>query len=230
MSRKVERGRVVGRQQGRPAVAVVVDGKDEKWYLAQAKEYYCGQKPALRSVKLKPEMPQDKKVQELFEYAKGKLKEEYTHVVLVMDFDGPLNKPAEFEQFKKYCKYYLLAKDNNLKSSEKKVYGWMENLTLIINNPCLEYWFLLHFAKGNVTKFYPAYRPELEHDVKALPGFDQYDKKEKYYNDNPDIFLRLGGLEGLQHARSFTQIFRLDTCQSQGVSEMGMLFDFFDKL
>ncbi|MCQ2295546.1 MAG: hypothetical protein MJZ67_07815, partial [Bacteroidales bacterium] len=60
--------------------------------------------------------------------------------------------------------------------------------------------------------------------------FDQYDKSEDFYRKKPDIFMRLGGLDGLAHARSFKQEFCLQTCREQGVSEMKKVFDYFDTI
>lgn len=217
------------------AVVVIVDGQDEQMYLEQAKCYYCSSKPELRSIKVKPELPEKKKkkkVSELFDFAKKKLQEEYTDVILILDFDGPLNNPNEFEQFKKYYEKYKLVKENKLTTKDTRGYKWMENITLIVNSPCIEYWFLLHFAKNNTTKFYQTYKPELEKDVKKLPNFRDYDKSEDFYQKNPDLFTRLGGMPNLTNARKFkdNQKFELNSCKTRGVSEMAKLFDFFDKL
>lgn len=230
MARKINNGRAP--KKIKPAVAIVVDGKDESLYLTIAKGYYCEVRPALRSVKVKPELPTDKKVAELFEYAKDLLNQAYTHVILVLDFDDPLNKEDEYEQFAKYYGWYQKVHDSETKLAAKhrNEWGWMKNLTLVVNNPCLEYWYLLHFAKGNVVRFYKQYSPELESDVRKQPGFDKYDKSEDFYRKKPDIFTRLGGLDGLAHARSFKQEFRLETCREQGVSEMKKVFDYFDTI
>lgn len=229
-------GRIINKRKApKRAVVVIVDGQDEQMYLEQAKCYYCSSKPELRSIKVKPELPEKKKkkkVNELFDFAKKKLQEEYTDVILILDFDGPLNSQNEFEQFKKYYEKYKLVKENKLPTKDKRGYKWMENITLIINSPCLEYWYLLHFAPSNITKFYQTYKPELENDVKKLPNFKNYDKNEDFYQKNPDIFTRLGGIDNLTNARKFkeNQRFELNTCKTRGVSEMAQLFDFFDNL
>ena len=229
-------GRTINkRKTTKRAVVVIVDGQDEQMYLEQAKCYYCSSKPELRSIKVKPELPEKKKkkkVKELFDFAKKKLQEEYTDVILILDFDGPLDSQNEFEQFKKYYEKYKLIKENKLPTKDIRGYKWMENITLIINSPCLEYWFLLHFATSNITKFYQTYKPELEKDVKKLPNFKDYDKSEDFYQKTPDIFTRLGGIDNLTNARKYkeNQKFELDTCKTRGVSEMAKLFDFFDSL
>lgn len=223
-------------------MAIIVDGKDEKLYIKQAKQYYCALKPALKSVRIESQISDKKAVKELFGYAKRRLDGESTHVILIIDFDAPLRDKGEYKDFEKYFNAYLKAKENKLTPSQKTAYGWMERLTLIVNNPCLEYWFLLHFAKGNVTAFYDAYEPGLKAAVRKLKRLEDYEKAEDYYNKKPDIFTRLGGLDGLKRARSNSfckkrdgsilnqQKFDLDTCRERSVSEMALMFDEFDKL
>ena len=76
------------------AIAIIVDGQDEKWYVNKVKEHYpCD---ALKTIKVKPELPERKKVQELFDFAKSKLEKEYTFVVLIIDLDEPLKDTKEF--------------------------------------------------------------------------------------------------------------------------------------
>lgn len=58
-----------------------------------------------------------------------------------------------------------------------------------------------------------------------------YEKSEKYYKGNPDIYSHLGEGKGLsfarQNAKKFSA-FDLATCQTCGVTEMGKSFDYFD--
>jgi len=60
-----------------------------------------------------------------------------------------------------------------------------------------------------------------------------YEKSEKYYKGNPDIYIRLGAGKCLfvarQNAKKFSA-FDLETCQTCGVTEMDKLFDYFDSL
>ncbi|MCQ2264672.1 MAG: RloB family protein, partial [Bacteroidales bacterium] len=46
------------------------------------------------------------------------------------------------------------------------------------NNPCLEYWLLLHFKQ--TTKYFPNYK-FLEKELKKIDKLRGYEKKEKYY-------------------------------------------------
>lgn len=138
-------------RSGREAVAIVVDGKDEKWYINKVKlNYPC---IAIKLIKVKPELPERKKVQELFDFAKSKLDEEYTFVVLIIDMDEPLKDAKELTKFGALYTKYLLAQDNKLTGRQKTKYGWMSKMLIIVNNPCLEYWYLLHYHQ--TTKFLP---------------------------------------------------------------------------
>ena len=173
-------------RSGREAVAIVVDGKDEKWYINKVKlNYPC---IAIKSIKVKPELPERKKVQELFDFAKSKLDEEYTFVVLIIDMDEPLKDAKELTKFGALYTKYLLAQDNKLTGRQKTKYGWMSKMLIIVNNPCLEYWYLLHYHQ--TTKFFADYQSLLP-ELKKIPELSGYDKCESYYNGHPDIYQRL---------------------------------------
>ncbi len=215
--------RITKNKKSNVSIALVVDGKDEKWYMAKVKEHYpCA---VLKSVKIKPELPSHKKVQELFDLAKAKLDEDYSFVILIFDLDEPLKDAVEMSKFNELYQKYILAKGNKLSGQQIKKYGWMKNMLLVVNNPCLEYWYLLHFCK--TTKHYSEYKI-LKTELKLLPRLSDYEKTEKYYNSHPDIYERLGGDSGLKTARKNAVSFDCDTCYSQGCSEMNRIFDYFD--
>lgn len=214
-----------GKKRGHESIALVIDGKDEKWYINKVKDHYpC---KVLKEIKVKPELPEKKKVEELFDFAKSKLEKEYTSVVLIVDMDGPLKDSREFMKFQELYAKYLCAKNNSLTGRQKANYGWMKNILVIVNNPCLEYWYLLHYRK--TTKFfanYAALYPELH----KIPELAQYEKCESYYNNHPDIYERLERNNGLDNARKNAIRFDLNNCKNQGGSEMNLMFDFFDSL
>ncbi len=217
--------RTIKKQKGRESIALVVDGKDEKWYVAKAKEHYpCA---ALKTVRIKPELPERKKVQELFDFAKAKLDEEYTFVILIIDLDEPLKNAKELSTFNDLYQKYILAKQDQLSGRRKANYGWMQNILLIVNNPCLEYWYLLHYNKTN--KFYPDFAA-LRPDLKRIPDLSNYEKSEEYYNNPPDIYERLNKNGGLKTARQNAVPFAPNTCKSHGCSEMNKIFDYFDTM
>ena len=215
--------RVTKNRKSNVSIALVVDGKDEKWYVVKVKEHYpCA---ALKSVKIKPELPTHKKVQELFDLAKAKLDEDYSFVILIFDLDEPLKDAGEMSKFNELYQKYILAQQDKLSGQQLKKYGCMKNMLLVVNNPCLEYWYLLHF--NITTKHYPDFAA-LYPVLKKIPDLSQYEKSDGYYNNHPDIYERLGGDAGVKTARGNAVPFDCDTCYSQGCSEMNKIFDYFD--
>ena len=216
--------RINKKRPGKEAVAIVVDGKNEKWYVEKVKIHYpCS---AIQSIKVKPELPDKRKnVQDLFDLAKNKLNEEYTYVVLILDLDVPLSNKAEFNKLKVLYNKYLLARNNKLTGRQKASYGWMSKLLVVVNNPCLEYWYLLHYSK--TTKFFANYQSLLL-ELKKISNLSTYDKCESYYNGHPDIYQRLETV--LKNARSNAIPFNINSCNNEGGSEMNLLFDYFDSL
>ena len=220
--------RVTKNKKSNESIALVVDGKDEKWYMAKVKEHYPCSK--LKNTKIKPELPSHKKVQELFDLAKAKLDEDYSFVILIFDLDEPLKDAGEMSKFNELYQKYILAQQDKLSGQQIKKYGWMKNMLLVVNNPCLEYWYLLHFNK--TTKHYPDFAA-LYADLKRIPILANYSKNEAYYNNHPDIYERLEHPDvnsGLKQARENAVPFDCDTCYSQGCSEINRIFDYFDGL
>lgn len=208
--------------QGRSSIAIIVDGKDEKWYFERVRQSYPCKK--LREIKVEPLLPQKKKVKELFDLAKRTIENGSERVFLCIDLDEPLKEPKEFSVFITLYLQYSQLKNGNVTRMNK----WMKQLTIIVNNPCLEYWFLLHFK--NTNKFYSAYEPELKADLRRCPSMEQYEKSEVYYNRTPNIYDRLRGVDGINAARANAKKFTLAGCKHAGGSEMFKIFDFFDQL
>ena len=222
MSRKITKRKLNN------TIAVIVDGKDEKWYIEMIKQQYQSQCPSLKNVRIEPDLPQEKKMEELFNLAETKHSEGYKQVVLIIDLDTTNSNPKEFQKFEVLYKRYEDIKKGILTGRQASKNNWMRDLTLIINNPCLEYWYIIHFQFTN--RFFDGFeelKPLLQ---KYLPD---YEKSEKYYKGNPDIYTRLGSAKGLAEARKNAKKFSpfdFKTCQTSGITEMDKLFDFFDSI
>ena len=131
--------RKINKRKGNTTIAVIVDGQNEKWYMEKVKKHYSC--TALKHISIKPELPTKKKVNELFDMAKRKVEEENSMVLLVIDLDEVLKNKTELNNFKsQYTKY-----QNVRQGKPVRTCGWMNKLCIIVNNPCLEYWYLLHF-------------------------------------------------------------------------------------
>ena len=64
----------------------------------------------------------------------------------------------------------------------------LKNLAILINNPCLEFWYLLHFK--DTGKFYPTCE-EVVKEIRKYKPLSGYQKSERYYKGNPDIYQKL---------------------------------------
>lgn len=216
--------RRIKRRSAEKSIAVIIDGKDEKWYLETIKEHYPNM--AMKKATIKPDLPQKKSVEELFALAQQKLAMESTQVILILDMDSIIKEHQEFERFRVYYEKYQKSIQGTLTPREKAKYGWMKNLMLIVNTPCLEFWYLLHFS--NTRVFFPDFST-LEAILRKLPGLEEYDKSEGYYKKSPNIYDRLGREEGILIARKNAIPFSLEEAKSKGISEMNKFFDYFEK-
>lgn len=162
-------------KKGKKTIAVVGDGETEFWYIQMLKR-----NERTLNIRLEPEIPKKKSLIELFEHVK-KSADNFDRVFWLVDLDVILKESREsgkskrnpLTEFEKYCK--VLKKDK------------YKNVTIIINNPCLEFWFLLHHEYTN--KIFNNCGDAAKHLQKHLPG---YEKTEKYYTkENNDIYLKL---------------------------------------
>ena len=162
----------------KPKVSVfsfVVDGKCEFWYLQLLKQH---EKLNSKNIHLEPKLPQKKKLKDQYNLA-VELSHESEKVFWVIDLDTILKETKETEKgrktpLKEFEELYKKCKKN-------------KKIMVIVNNPCLEYWFFQHYEE--TTKYFSTYA-ELEKPLrKHLPD---YEKTEKYYkNHRQNIYLKL---------------------------------------
>ena len=146
--------------------SIIVDGQTEIWYLQLMKEF-----EELPRIDIKPELPKNKKLKELFELAKNNA-QIYDKVIWLLDLDVIIEND-KFEEFKKYVKQ--LKKNNNA--------------TILVNNPCLEFWFLLHFKE--TSKLFSGCSNVIS-ELKKCGRLENYEKSEKYYKyAKNDIYAKL---------------------------------------
>jgi hypothetical protein len=153
----------------------VVEGETEIWYFQMLKR---NEKEIIKNINLVPEIPTKKSIEEQYEIIIKNLNVGYDKIFWIVDLDKILensNKTkkgnlSDIEKFKNYRTDLI----------NKKV-------IVVVNNPCLEFWFLLHFKYTSKSfKDCDDLQKELKKHLK------DYKKTEKYYtkNDN-DIYLRL---------------------------------------
>ena len=153
--------------------AVVVDGETEYWYLQMLKR---NEPNILFSIT--PKILQKKNIDQQYELVTELSEEEYDKVFWIVDLDVLLKEERE--------------KKSNPSSLQKFLSYWQQlskqnKVVVIVNNPCLEYWFLLHYKKTN--KVFTACADAEEQVSKYLQG---YEKTEKFFKkSNNDIYKQL---------------------------------------
>lgn len=185
--------------KGKSAVAVIVDGETEKWYIQ-----LLNQEENLR-LPITYIHPKGN-LQELYEKVKEQCGLPFTKVYWIVDFDVVMKDererangtPSPVDFFRNIC--------NELNSQPKKY----PNLHVYINNPCLEFFYLLHFKE--TSRYYSMYEPNLRKDLQSV--LPNYEKSEKYYKSGINIYVRLKPNQGeaLERASKLPD-FDIDNCQ-----------------
>lgn len=194
--------------KGKPRFAIVIDGETEFWYLQMIKRNERQIK-----VDIKPEIPQKKKLSD--QYSKViELSKSYDKVYWIIDLDVILSES-------------LLAKKGNTKAIDSFIQykGVIENkhknVIVVINQPCLEFWFLIHFEL--TTQQFSNCE---EAGKKLKKHLIDYAKTEKYFTkqDN-DIYLKLKPFlkTAISNSKKLPAFDKENL--SKGVSEMFKLFE-----
>lgn len=194
--------------KGKQKFSFVVDGECEFWYIHMLKR---NEKSI--NVDLKPEIPQKKKISDQFKYVR-ELSADYDKVFWIIDFDVIKNESLKAKKGTKTSLQEFKAYYDEINKS-------LENVIVIINNPCLEYWILLHYE--TTSKYYETCVGVTKQLKKHLPD---YNKSQVFYTkqDN-DIYLRLKSLL----SKAITNAERLEKFDfnnpDSGMSEMQLFFN-----
>jgi len=187
--------------------ALVVDGDTEVWYFQMLKR-----NEKSLTINIEPKIPQKKKLSEQFKKV-TELAEDYTKVFWIIDFDTinsetnatPKGQKTPLQEFNEYTE-----------KLKKK-----SNIVIIVNNPCLEFWFLLHFIFS--TKFFPkCYDAEKELKKYLI----DYEKTRRYFTkDGNDIYLKLKPSlkQAINHSNRYRKFNK--SLANHGISEMHLFFD-----
>jgi len=168
----------MGRRRNIPprkkTVAVIVEGETEKWYISMLKR----NEPKL-PINIKPELNVKKTLEQQYKHVTG-LAEYYTKVFWIVDFDTILDETRKAKKGTSTA----LEKFNNCRHKIEKEY---KNVVIIVNNPCLEFWLLLHFEP--TSKYYA----ECDKAIKQLKKYmSNYKKTVQFYTkQDQDIYLKL---------------------------------------
>lgn len=188
--------------------AIVVDGDCESWYFQMLRRNEKG-----INVDLKPEIPQKKKLKEQFEKVTEQSKH-YDKVFWIVDYDVINSETASAKKGTETASQELKRYITQLAKKYK-------NVVVIINNPCLEFWLLLHFE--STGRYFDDCESALKQLKKHLPD---YEKTSKYFTkqDN-DIYLKLKPnlKTAIANAKKL-KAFDLDNPQT-AMSQMQFLFE-----
>lgn len=158
-----------------PTFAFVVDGETEIWYLQMLKR----NERNLR-VTIKPEIPQKKKLEVQYKLVCDLANSEYEWVFWIVDLDTVIKEDIEAASGTRSSLSFF----DEMRS---KICVEFQNVRIIVNNPCLEFWFLLHFDR--TSRYYRRCSDVVRNLKKHLKG---YEKTEKFFKktDN-DIYKKL---------------------------------------
>ncbi len=167
--------RKVAPRKPNPTFAFVVDGETEIWYLQMLKQNEKGIR-----LNVKPEIPQKKTLNDQFDLVCALANGEYDSVYWIVDLDTIIKESNEAIPGTKTP----LSIFNEMRA---KLCTEYHSVKVIVNNPCLEFWFLLHFER--TSKYYRNCSYVVQSLKKYLSG---YEKTERFFKkkDN-DIYVQL---------------------------------------
>jgi RloB-like protein len=194
--------------KSKPSFAIVVDGQCEVWYLQMLKRH---ERSLL--VNIEPKIPQRKKLAEQFANV-IELSKDYTKVFWIVDFDVITTDT-------RHAKAGTKTALQNFIEYKKTISKKYKNIVVAINNPCLEFWLLLHFEA--TSKYYDTCAGAEQQLKKHL---SDYRKKQDYYTkQGSDIYTRLKPLlsTAIKNAKSIKPFDAENPLQ--GLSEMDLFFE-----
>lgn len=192
--------------KGSNTFAFVVDGDTEVWYLQMFKR-----NERELNINIEPKLPSKKSIPEQFKMVKD-LAADYTKVFWIVDYDVIAKETREAKKGVETSEQLFV----KLKEKAEK----FDNVIVIVNNPCIEFWFLLHFEK--TSKLFTDCNSAEKQLKKHLTD---YEKTRKYFTkqDN-DIYLKLK--HNLSDAKVNSKNLDFDKHNtSKAICEMNSLFE-----
>lgn len=153
--------------KGKHAVAIIADGETEKWYFQLLNDEENLRLP-ITYIHLKGSLT------EMFEMVKEQCSRPFVKVYWVIDFDVIMKEERERAKDTQSPVALFRTILSEVHSSSKK----HPNLYLFINNPCLEFWYLLHYKE--TSRYYPMYEPDLRKELQSF--LPHYEKSENIIN------------------------------------------------
>jgi hypothetical protein len=155
--------------------SIIVEGKTELWYLQLFKKH-----ENIQGMDIKPELPDKNNFSEKYELVKEHALI-YDKVLWIIDLDVLIKEHEE-------QKHQRRSKLDDLKTYISEILNEYDNVQILVNTPCLEFWFLLHLK--NCGKYYRQCKNVLKQFRYTI--LEDYKKTEKYYKQaQNDIYIKL---------------------------------------
>ncbi|MCH8554627.1 MAG: RloB family protein [Schleiferiaceae bacterium] len=191
-----------------PSFAFVVDGKTEVWYLQMLKRNERGIR-----VNIKPEIPSKKSLEDQYNLVCSLSGKEFTKVFWIIDLDTVIKEDSEAPKAKK-------SPLKNFENYRADLITNYPNVIVIVNNPCIEFWFLLHFEK--TSKYFETC---LKAETQLKKYLKNYEKTQKFFTkQNDDIYLKLKTKLNTAIDNSFALGYFENKNPTKAMCEMDLLF------
>jgi len=187
--------------------AFVVDGETEVWYLQMLKR-----NERRLAINIEPKLPIKKSLPDQYEVVE-ELARDYTKVFWLVDYDVIRKETQEAKPGTETKEQQFIRLRNKAQA--------LGNVVVVVNDPCLEFWFLLHFVRTG--RFFEACG-SVQKDLQEY--MEGYEKTRKYYTkQDQDIYLRLKDklAEAVERAKRLGPYDEYNT--ERAVCEMDQLFN-----
>lgn len=194
--------------KGKRTYAVLAEGKCELWYFQMLKRNEPGIK-----VNILPQLPQLKQLETLYKQVKS-LSVNYTKVFWIVDYDVIRAESIKRKKGQESAEYRFLKYKKELEDNYR-------NVVVIVLNPCLEFWFLLHFA---FTHRKHTDCSSAEEELKKY--LKNYEKTQKFFTrQGKDIYLQLKPAlnAAIKHSKQLGSFDALQT--NNAVAELYRFFE-----
>jgi hypothetical protein len=159
------------------SIAIIGEGETE-WFYFESLRVKCRY-----HFKVAPDFPQHSDIGHMVKLVVTYVNREYDYVICLVDMDRLFRVPKEMELYQKTKRKY----SKNNKGSK---------VMFIETNPCIEFWFLLHFLPELSKRNYRTYEELLPELQKYMPGYD----KTKRYFERTNLYCYLTENGDLQRA------------------------------
>jgi len=166
--------RIPNHLKNRKRYAIIGDGECEIWYFQMLKKH----NPSL-PINIEPKLAVKTTLESQFKKIKEEFYDSYDKIFWIIDYDVILDQT-------KKCKKGDKPKNQEFKEYFDEILKYYNNkVVVIINNPCLEFWFLLHHLETSKSF---SNCGQTEKDLKKIKVFQKFQKKPDFFIKGIDIF------------------------------------------